>query len=123
LDSYYYYAWVPPIARQWKCVNNFIVRISYMDNDRLNKKVHKHLNTISNYRCRNRNFRIKTQLRKINCDEFVNHIDIGIDKKALNDKVHTYLMNNFKLTWLENINKDVSNNGRGGNKLRKYKFL
>jgi hypothetical protein len=32
-------------------------------------------------------------------------------------------MNNFKLTWLENINKDVSNNGRGGYKLRKYKLL
>jgi hypothetical protein len=93
-------AWVHPIARQWTCVNNFIVRISNMDNDRLNKRVYKHLDTISNYRCRNWNFRIKTQLRKIDCDELVNHIDTGMKKKAVNDKVHTYLMNNFLVNML-----------------------
>jgi hypothetical protein len=76
--------WVPTNARQRNCIiDNSIVRISNMDNDRLN-----------------------------------NHIDTGISKKAVND-----LINDFKLTWLENINKDVKNNGRSSNKLRKYKLL
>ncbi|XP_053395610.1 uncharacterized protein LOC128555864 [Mercenaria mercenaria] len=115
--------WTPPLARQWISIDNFIVRMSKMDNNRLNKRIFVYLDKIGNYRCRNWNFRVKTLLRKMNCSEFIVNNETTINKRELNTKVTDYIMNDFKNNWLQNVNRINGINGRGGNKLRKYKLI
>jgi hypothetical protein len=59
-------ALVPPIARQWKCVNNFIVRISNIDKDRLNKRAYTHLVTCINISRKTNNFSLTENIQIFN---------------------------------------------------------
>ena len=118
-----------------------------METSRLTKKVFL-ISFQQNARCRNWAYRVSENLKKINCDEYINvdqgiskhkisedvksrlihcdeyiNVDQGISKRKISEDVKSRLMHNYIDDWKTKINREYGTRRNIGNKLRKYKLL
>ena len=112
--------WTPMICRLSKAVSNYWCRATNMENDRVNKRVLVWADTTSGNACKNWPFRVKQQFLMYNLEEFCN-INVPLNKRYVSTVFLQFLMTECIDKWRDDVNRDTSKSGNGGNKLRTYK--
>ncbi len=111
--------WIPIQIKCWKTVLSHWCRSVNMDATRLNRTIFLWSNAVSSNRCKNWNYRVKDMLNQANCIDFCD-VNTGINRHAVFARVLSFLTETCTTQWHNDVNRDGSRTGNGGNKLRLY---
>ncbi|MEW8547636.1 MAG: reverse transcriptase family protein, partial [Candidatus Thiodiazotropha sp.] len=114
--------WLSQEIKQWSSVINQWYRLRRMQSDRINAKVFQWAASQRGVRCKNWCFRLQKQFDKSGCDHLFIHTDIHqISKDQIKSKIQEALFADMLGKWQDDLSRDCSRQGTGGNKLRTYR--
>ncbi|MCG8048458.1 MAG: reverse transcriptase family protein, partial [Candidatus Thiodiazotropha endolucinida] len=114
--------WQSQEIKQWSSVINQWYRQRAMDPTRLNAKVFQWAATQSGARCKNWCYRLQTQFDKSGISNMFMHEDISnINRDHVKATIQQTLYSKLLQTWQNDLNRNSSRQGNGGNKLRTYR--
>ena len=112
--------WQPTNIKQWKSVCIYWNRMVHMDISRINKRVFLWSDRNAGRGCKNHNFQIKDQFKKLGLETFAD-TNGSFSRNGIISKVEEAQTFDFVADWSNNVNSESSRSGNGRNKLRTYR--
>ena len=114
--------WTSTDVKQWGSVLNHWYRLRSMDENRINSRVFKWAAQKGNSRCKNWCFRLKQQFAHCNIQTLFYEENIHlVSKDFVKQKIKQKLSHEYIMSWHNELERNVSRSGNGGNKLRTYR--